>query len=210
MLRGPILAWSNRSRTAASSASGVGALLPFAGPCADSAGVEPPLEPITPPSISPSQPRRSRNTVLDSAPSWRTRMINQPFRARPGPSSFPQFQHISRSRHRKQVRLRLAWLAGSDLPRSRENWRQGPLHDFHARIGTRDATRSPKPGAEIATQHEHAVGGYGLDCTSWTSLVVSGNTCVAVGTFQLSGCSATLPVGMMPSPRIPVLFRPHE
>jgi len=63
---------------------------------------------------------------------------------------------------------------------------------------------------EKSGEDRKGVGGYGLDGTSLTFFVVRGNTCVTVGTFQLSGCSATAPVGMTPSPRIPVLFRPHE
>ncbi len=63
---------------------------------------------------------------------------------------------------------------------------------------------------EKSGEDRKGVGGYGLDGTSLTFFVVRGNTCVADGTFQLSGCSATAPVGMTPSPRTPVLFRPHE
>ena len=135
MLRGPILAWSSLSRTAASSASGVGvgagAPLSFAGLCvslaglcADRAVAVPPPEPITPPSISRSQSRRSRSADFDSASPWWTRMINQPFRARPRSPRLPQFQHIQRSRRRKQAHFRRALLAGSGLPGGRDDWQQ--------------------------------------------------------------------------------------
>jgi hypothetical protein len=94
VLRGPILAWSSLSRTAASSASGVGggagspfsftgACVSLAGLCADRAVAVPPPELITPLSISHKQPRRSRNADLVSASPWWNCMINQPFRARP-------------------------------------------------------------------------------------------------------------------------------
>src|SRR5271166_2988632 len=152
VFRGPILAWSSLSRTAASSASGVGggtgAPLSFAGLCvslaglcADRAVAVPPPEPITPPSISRSQSRRSRSADFDSASPWWTRMINQPFRARPRFPRLPQFQHIQRSRRRKQAHFRRALLAGSGLPGGARRLAASPLHHLHARIESRDATR---------------------------------------------------------------------